>query len=100
MERCYAARMNRNTLILLAVFVLGCAAGMHADSRAHAQTQKFTTPTTVRKWQQFCSDQAGVGNDINNVLRSKGEEGWELVSVTAHQEVFKTLLVCFKRPVE
>ncbi|WP_164010094.1 hypothetical protein [Pyxidicoccus trucidator] len=94
--------MNRNTLLLLGVFVLGCAAGMHADSRAHArtQTQTFPAPTTVRKWQQFCSDHQAVGNEINNVLRQKGEEGWELVSVTEHQEVFKALLVCFKRPAE
>ncbi|MFP2909792.1 hypothetical protein ACLESD_33050 [Pyxidicoccus sp. 3LFB2] len=94
--------MNRNTLILLAVFVLGCAAGMQADSRAHARApaQKFPAPTTVRKWQQFCSDHSATGDGINNVLRQKGEEGWELVSVTAHQEVFKSLLVCFKRPAE
>ncbi|QSQ23926.1 hypothetical protein JY651_02775 [Pyxidicoccus parkwayensis] len=90
--------MNRNTLILLGVFALGCAAGMHADSRAQAQS--FPTPTTVRKWQQFCEDRVAAGADLNNFLSQKGAEGWELVSTTEHQEVFKSLLVCMKRPVD
>jgi hypothetical protein len=89
--------MNRNTLLLLAVFAVGCAAGMHLDSRAQAQS--LPTPARVQKWQQFCLSTPGANfgsdprRDHNQKLKELGEQGWELVSSDL-------ALTCVKRPVQ
>jgi hypothetical protein len=83
--------MNRNTLLLLGTFTLGCAAGLTLDSSARAQA--FPQPAQTRKWQQFC-ELLGPGKELDEGLRKRGEEGWELVTLHGGG----SLLVCFKRP--
>jgi hypothetical protein len=94
-----SARMSRNTILLLAVFAVGCAAGMHLDSRAQAQA--FPAPSKVQKWQQYCR----VDSDLNAAqtwTRTQGEAGWELVSgsVTGTTPLNRVAMTCFKRPVD
>ncbi len=83
--------MNRNTLILLGVFVLGCAAGLKMDSRALAQS--FPAPASPRKWQQFCEEYSTM-KDLNADARQRGDEGWELATVVVPGRIY----ACFKRP--
>jgi hypothetical protein len=89
--------MNRNTVLLLAVFAVGCAAGMHMDSRAQAQA--FPAPAKVQKWQQYCVPRtqswsaADAADKLNPHLKSLGEQGWELVTLD-------DVLYCLKRPAQ
>ena len=91
--------MNRKTALLLAVFALGCAAGMHVDSRAHAQA--FPTPAKAQKWQQECAEYDNDLKDVNRLLRARGEQGWELVAFTSWGSMSGgSMVACFKRPAE
>jgi hypothetical protein len=92
--------MNRNTALLLAVFALGCAAGMHLDSRA--QAQNLPTPARAQQWQQQCVSIPGTVNgpdwfvNINKKLVGLGAQGWELVTIDPGAAQF----ACFKRLAE
>jgi hypothetical protein len=91
--------MNRNTLLLLAVFAVGCAAGMHVDSRAQAQS--LPTPARIQKWQQECVDYGASPKTANRLLRERGAQGWELVGLSSWSSFSGTdYVACFKRPVD
>ncbi|MCI0571436.1 MAG: hypothetical protein L0Y66_11835 [Myxococcaceae bacterium] len=91
--------MNRNLAMTLGALVLGCAAGMTLDSRAQAQA--FTTPAVYTRWQQFCEASENKANAISAIVRAKGDEGWELASVSIGTigGSIEFATVCFKRPV-
>ncbi len=84
--------MNRNTLLLLGAFALGCAAGLHMDTRA--QAQGFPTPGAAQRWQQFCGEYATT-EELNTDLRKLGDERWELVGTSYGGY---RIYACFKRP--
>lgn len=97
--------MNRNTLLLLAVFTLGCAAGMSLDSRAQAQSPQTPAPSAAtappaaatppaqqrQRWEQYCSRTTSV-EELSEEVRKAGLKGWELVALSGGA-------ACYKRPV-
>ena len=92
-----AVPMNRNTLLLLAVFAVGCAAGMHVDSRA--QAQNFPAPAKAQKWQQECVTYSG-SNGLNRLLKDRGQQGWEFTTAVPFSAFDGGMHACFKRPTE
>jgi hypothetical protein len=88
-------------LALSAAFVLGCVA---APVVSRALAPAYAQPAAARKWQQFCtfrrSSSAQTGADlidpVNQDLKEKGDEGWELSGTVDNDG--NIITYCFKRP--
>ncbi|WNG21240.1 hypothetical protein F0U63_45990 [Cystobacter fuscus] len=93
--------MNRNMLLFLIVFIVGCAAGMSMDSRALAQGTPPPAPAAsappIQKWEYFCERNVN-DREVNESANRAGQKGWELVGVTSTNIAIGNLLACYKRP--
>lgn len=86
----YAKKMIVPVLCVL----LGCAGGA-AVGNVTAQT--WPEPANAQRWQQECVSGSRAAYNSNDLLRARGESGWELVgAVSAVGDGHTTF--CFKRP--
>ena len=99
--------MKLSRVSLAIAFALGSAAwpviATFVARPAHA------LPASVQKWTQFCTpyaekdkfvEPANAAGNINPVLKSRGLEGWELISVVPFPASGYTggLLYCLRQP--
>lgn len=96
--------MHRTTNVLLSALLLGCAVVMpftaQAQSEAPAPAAAPPAPAAPKapppkpqKWEQMC-ERAASAEELNESVRKKGQQGWELVAVAQQG----SLVACYKRP--
>ncbi len=79
-----------NTLFVAAALaVTGCAA---SPPPPPANALRMGEPAVTTRWEQFCEQSQNV-SQASWLASSRGNEGWELVSMYAG-------VLCFKRPVQ
>jgi invasion protein IalB len=86
-------------------FVLGCVAAPLAQQ--YVARPASAAPESARRWEQYCTSQRGgmvsnftdVNDKVNEDLKQRGLEGFELVSVSNDRGGSQLGFVyCFKRP--
>lgn len=83
--------MNKRTVGIAAVFLVGCAVG-GVSSQLAVPKASAQQAATLTKWEHFC-----YRNDFDGMTAAvdkAGPEGWELVAVTNEGN----WAACFKRP--
>jgi len=104
--------MTRSIVAIVCVLT-GCAIGAVLPKLT---AQSFPANPQAPRWEQFCSNFGGIGNDgasrtaaierMNATLAARGREGFELVNVPmasagrsgAGGTIWPELIICFKRP--
>jgi len=87
---------KQRLFIAFSSVLVGCVVGATMPRLA---AQSFPPNPTAPRWEQFCErlEYERYGAVANARLRSRGEEGFELVSADFDQPDLTTRL-CFKRP--
>ena len=85
--------MRKNVLLVLAGMIAACATGVGTKV---VMGDSFPPSATAHRWQQFCADDVNH-ESVNLHVKSMGEKGWELVSVTTIAQSYG-MTVCYKRP--
>lgn len=89
--------MNKRTLGVAAVFLVGCAVG-GASSQLVVPKASAQQAATLTKWETFCW--LGDWDALTPVAKKASAEGWELTSHTFQADVRDGVdaTACFKRP--
>jgi hypothetical protein len=81
--------MNKRTLGVAAVFLVGCAVG-GASSQLVVPKASAQQAASLTKWEHHCVE---IGpRNIARMASELGDQGWEVVAVD------KEFTWCFKRP--
>lgn len=83
--------MNKRTLGVAAVFLVGCAVG-GVSSHLTVPKASAQQAAALTKWETHCLTSAW--DEFTNKANEAGTQGWELVSFTRTGEI----MGCFKRP--
>ena len=85
--------------LMLAAFLVGCAAAMVAAPIIVPPVRAGTTPT---KWEYKCEEiqlKRSFATETTKVANQYGAEGWEMITVTSMYMAPKVFTsMCFKRP--
>jgi hypothetical protein len=82
--------MNKRTLGVAAVFLVGCAVG-GASSQLVVLKASAQQAATLTKWQVFCEPEIDP-EELTARGNQLGAQGWEIVAASGHE------VWCFKRP--
>jgi hypothetical protein len=100
---------NETVLALGLAFAVGCAVAPVAQQ--YLVRPAGAAPAGVKRWEQYCSWQNQsaqstwtdtideVTKTVSNDLKNRGQEGWELVSLSPVGTGVGTVIYCFKRPI-
>ena len=91
---------SQRIIITVSSVLVGCAVGATLPRLA---AQSYPPNPSAPRWEQHCEyiDESGDDEDdrvlINEKLRSRGDEGFELAS-TGFAQPYDGIFLCFKRP--
>lgn len=81
-------------VVSFCLVALGLGAGLTMP-RILAQTD---ATTSVQKWEQLCEEEKGRGTRLNDRLKARGANGFELVGAVPVGSNYS--FVCYRRPLE
>lgn len=83
------------TIVPTLCVLVGCAAGA---ALTPAVTAQWPDNPAAQRWQQTCEELPTREGPVNELMRRRGEQGWELVDIYVANQGYATLRACFKRP--
>jgi hypothetical protein len=87
--------MNKRTLGVGAVFLVGCAVG-GVSSQLVVPKASAQQAATLTRWEYFCGEPDSTATELANKM---GAKGWEMATVRAQTANLGSHDVyCFKRP--